>query len=70
MKKTDTLEIARYYANWIDDSILCKSTNTTRSYEFAIRLYMEFLETMKGIRSTSFSSSKDFSQENIKEWLT
>lgn len=69
MKKTDALEIARYYANWIDDSILCKSTNTTRSYEFALQLYMEFLEREKGIHSTSFSSSNDFSQENIKEWL-
>jgi len=69
MKKTDALEIARYYANWIDDSTLCKSNNTTRSYEFAMQLYMEFLETVKGVRSTSFSSSNDFSQENIKEWL-
>jgi site-specific recombinase XerD len=30
---------------------------------------MEFLETAKGVRSTSFSSGNDFSQENIKEWL-
>ena len=69
MMKTDALEIARYYADWIDDSTLCKSIHTTRSYEFAMQLYMEFLETAKGVHSTSFSSSNDFSQKNIKEWL-
>jgi hypothetical protein len=30
---------------------------------------MEFLETVKDVRSTSFSSGSDFSQENIKQWL-
>ena len=69
MKKTDALDIAKYYADWIDDSTLGKSSNTTRSYEFTVKLYMDFLETVKGIRSTSFSSGNDFSQENIREWL-
>jgi hypothetical protein len=69
MKKTDALEIAGYYVNRIDDSVLGKSANTTRSYEFAMQLYMEFPETAKGVRSTSFSSGDDFSRDNIKEWL-
>lgn len=70
MKKTDALEIAKHYVNWIDDSVISKSANTTRSYEFSIQLYIEFLETVKVIHSTSFSSSNDFSQDTIKDWLS
>jgi site-specific recombinase XerD len=69
MMKNDVLDIAKYYAGWIDDSILGKSLNTTRAYEFSMKLFMEFLETTKGIGASSFSSSSDFSQNNIREWL-
>lgn len=48
MKRTEALELAKYYANWMDENTICKSANTVRAYSFAVKLFMEFLETVKG----------------------
>jgi site-specific recombinase XerD len=34
-----------------------------------MNLYIHFLEDVKSLKSSSFSSSSDFSRETIKEWL-
>lgn len=68
-KKNDALELAKYYDSWIDECAQTNSLNTIRSYESAMNLYIDFLEDVKGLKSSSFSSSRDFSRETIKEWL-
>jgi len=68
-KKNDALELAKYYDSWIDECAQTNSLNTIRSYESAMKLYIDFLENVKGLKSSSFSSSGDFSRETIKEWL-
>lgn len=68
-KKNEALEFAKYYHSWIDGCALTNSHNTIRSYESAMKLYIDFLEDVKGLKSTSFSSSNDFSRETIKAWL-
>jgi len=68
-KKNDALEFAKYYDSWIDECVLTHSHNTIRSYESAMKLYIDFLEDVRRLKSTSFSSSIDFSPETIKEWL-
>lgn len=67
--KNDALELAKYYNFWIDECVQTNSLNTIRSYESTINLYINFLENAKGLKSSSFSSSNDFSSETIKEWL-
>jgi len=66
----DALELAKYYDSWIDECVHVNSSNTIRSYESAMNLYIDFLEDVKGLKSSSFSSSNDFSRETIKDWLT
>jgi site-specific recombinase XerD len=68
-KKNDALELAKYYDSWIDECAQTNSRNTIRSYESAMKLYIDFLENVKGLKSSSFSSSSDFSNETIKEWF-
>jgi integrase family protein len=68
MKKTEALELAKYYASWMGENIMCKSANTVRAYSFAVKLFMEFLETAKGIHQTSFCICTDLSYDNIVEW--
>jgi integrase/recombinase XerD len=67
--KNDALKLAKYYDSWIDECTQVNSLNTIRSYESAMNLYIHFLEDVKGLKSSSFSSSSDFSRETIKEWL-
>lgn len=68
MKRTEALELAKYYASWMDENTMCKSANTVRAYSFAVKLFMEFLETVKGIHQTSFCICTDLSYNNIVEW--
>jgi site-specific recombinase XerD len=68
-KNNDALELAKYYGSWIEACMLVKSMNTVRSYESAVSLYIAFLEGVKGLKSSSFSSVSDFSRETIQEWL-
>lgn len=68
MKKTEALELAKYYASWMDENTMCKSANTVRAYSFAVKLFMEFLETVKGIHQISFCICTDLSYDNIVEW--
>jgi len=68
-KKNEALELAKYYNSWIDESTQINSLNTIRSYESAMNLYIHFLEDVKDLKSSSFSSSSDFSRETIKEWI-
>jgi len=68
-KKNDALELAKYYDSWIGECTRTNSLNTIRSYESAMNLYINFLENIKGLKSSSFSSSSDFSYKTIKEWL-
>jgi site-specific recombinase XerD len=68
-KKNDAMELAKYYGSWIDECARTNSLNTIRSYESAMNLYIDFVEDVKGLKSSSFSSSSNFSCETIKEWL-
>jgi len=68
-KKNDALELAKYYDSWIGECSRTNSQNTIQSYESAMNLYINFLENVKGLKSSSFSSSSDFSCETIKAWL-
>ena len=43
-KKNDALEFAKYYDSWIDECVLTNSHNTIRSYESAMKLYIDFLD--------------------------
>jgi site-specific recombinase XerD len=65
----DALELAKYYNSWIDECVYVNSLHTVRSYESAMNLYMDFLEDIKGLKSSSFCSGNDFSGATIKEWL-
>ena len=67
--KSDALALAKYYNSWIDECVQTNSLNTIRSYESAMNLYINFLENVKGLKYSSFSSVSDFSPETIKEWL-
>lgn len=68
-KKNDALEFAGYYVSWLDECTLTNSPNTIRSYETAMKLYIDFLQDVRYLKPTSFSSSNDFSSGTIKEWL-
>lgn len=67
--KNEALDLAKYYVSWIDECTRTNSLNTIRSYESAMNLYINFLEDVKGLKPSSFSSSNNFSCETIKEWL-
>jgi len=67
--KNDAIEIAKYYNVWLYESALVISPNTIRSNRFAMTLFIDFLEEMKDLKSSSFSSGSDFSCETIKEWM-
>lgn len=67
--KNDALEIARMYNLWLDECVHVKSINTIRSYEYAMRLYIEFLENIKKVNPGSFCSSIDFASDTIKNWI-
>ena len=71
MKKNDSeaIELARLYHKWVDYSTIACSTHTVRTYEYSFKLYIEFLEEQKKIRTMSFCMAENFSIKTIKEWL-
>lgn len=72
MKKNnnEAIEFARLYHKWIDYSTIACSSHTVRTYEFSFKLYIEFLEDHKKIRTMSFCMADNFSIKTIKEWLS
>lgn len=66
---SETIEFARIYHKWIDYSTIASSLHTVRTYEFSFKLYIEFLEERKKIRTSSFCMTDNFSVDTIKEWL-
>ena len=63
MKKNDSeaIELARLYHKWVDYSTIACSTHTVRTYEYSFKLYIEFLEEQKKIRTMSFCMAENFS---------
>jgi len=66
---SEAIEFARIYHKWIDYSTIASSLHTVRTYEFSFKLYIEFLEERKKIRTSSFCMTDNFSVDPIKEWL-
>jgi len=66
---SEAIEFARIYHKWIDYSTIASSLHTVRTYEFSFKLYIEFLEECKKIRTSSFCMTDNFSVDTIKEWL-
>jgi site-specific recombinase XerD len=66
---SEAIEFARIYHKWIDYSTIASSLHTVRTYEFSFKLYIEFLEERKKIRTSSFCMTGNFSVDTIKEWL-
>lgn len=66
---SEAIEFARIYHKWIDYSTIASSLHTVRTYEFSFKLYIEFLEERKKIRTSSFCMTDNFSVDTIKEWL-
>lgn len=52
--KNDAPIIAKAYNSWLDECIEIKSHNTIRSYEYTMKLYINFLEETKGMKSGLF----------------
>lgn len=73
MKKADkeSIVIARHIHVFLSEYVpsqKSRSSNTLKSYEYAISLYIGFLEEEKGIDSERLNSSC-FSKDMIEEWL-
>lgn len=66
---SEAIEFARIYHKWIDYSTIASSLHTVRTYEFSFKLYIEFLEERKKIRTSSFCMTDNFSVDTMKEWL-
>lgn len=66
---SEAIEFARIYHKWIDYLTIASSLHTVRTYEFSFKLYIEFLEERKKIRTSSFCMTDNFSVDTIKEWL-
>lgn len=74
MKKAtkEGILIARYISSFLNEYVPSQKTDsahTIRSYQYALRLYMVFLETGKGIRCEDLCA-KCFEKANIEEWLS
>ena len=73
MKKApvEAIEISRYIAAFLDSYAPTQKTdssNTLKSYRYALILYISFLETEKGAAPSSLSK-KDFERPVAEEWL-
>ena len=73
MKKTssDGIAIARFISSFLNDYVPSHKTDslhTLRSYQYALILYMEFLEEIKSVRCEDLNG-KCFERKNIEEWL-
>ena len=71
MKKNnkEAIEFARYYHDWIEFAAIANSPHTVRTYQYSIKLYVQFLEENKKISTDSFCMSNSFGVANIKEWM-
>jgi len=74
MKKStkEGIKIARHISGFLNDYVPSKKTdsvNTLKSYQYALVLFMIFLETVKGIQCANLSGGC-FENTNIEEWLT
>lgn len=68
--KDESVLIALSIRNWITDYIPQKrgnSDHTRRAYTNALKLFIEFLESEKGVKHTELSS-QDFSASIIRDW--
>lgn len=69
--KNESIVLARHIHTFLSEyapSQKGQSEHTLKSYEYAISLYISFLEKEKRIRSESFCSS-NFDRNTIEEWL-
>lgn len=74
MKKAtkESILIARYIYSFLNEYVPSQktdSTHTLKSYQYALVLYMTFLETEKGIRCEDLCG-QCYTRINIEEWLT
>lgn len=74
MKKStkEGIKIARHISGFLNDYVPSQKTdsmNTLKAYQYALVLYMIFLEAVKGIQCTNLSGGC-FGRTNIEEWLT
>jgi site-specific recombinase XerD len=68
----ESVKIARYINSFLTEYAPLHKTNsqhTLKSYEYALSLYIGFLESEKHIRSENFNA-ECFSRPNIEDWLT
>lgn len=70
MKKNnkEAIEFAKYYYDWIEFATTTNSSHTVRTYQYSIKLYVQFLEETKKISTSSFCMSDSFCAANVKEW--
>ena len=69
--KNESIAIARHISTFLSEYVpsqKARSFNTLRSYEYAITLYIGFLETEKNIAPEKLCSDC-FSRDMIEEWL-
>jgi site-specific recombinase XerD len=73
MKATnESVEIARHIFKFFNEYVPSQKTNschTMKAYQYAMQLYVGFLESEKKVGRTDFGS-KWFEQSVIEEWLT
>ena len=74
MKKAtkEGILIARYISSFLNEYVPSQKTdsiNTLRSYQYALVLYMTFLEAEKGICCEDLCG-QCYNRINIEEWLT
>ena len=73
MKATnESVEIARHISRFLNEYVPSQKTNschTMKAYQYALQLYVSFLESEKKVGRTDFGS-KWFEQSVIEEWLT
>jgi site-specific recombinase XerD len=73
MKKStkEGIKIARHISEFLNDYVPSQKTdsvNTLKSYQYALILYLTFLETVKGIQCTNLNGNC-FGRTNIEDWL-
>lgn len=70
-KSDESLKIARYINTFLNEYVpsqKTKSEHTLKAYEYALSLYLGFLEIKKNIKTDSLCGDC-FNADNIEEWL-
>lgn len=68
----ESIKIARYISGFLDEYVPSQKTdsmNTLKSYQYALVLYLTFLETVKKVQCTDLKG-ESLQHTVIEEWLS